>query len=314
VGGETQIRSEIRNKSGSRRTDALISWFADRQHRVVGRAQLVDEGVKPGAIHRRVEAERLHTIHQGVYAVGSRKLSAEGRLLAAVLAGGPEAHVCAVSAAAHFGFARDDRRQVHVASHTSRKRNGIRFHELDLKPGEVTTSKGIPITTPARTLLDCATALNAHQLEQALREALYHHHTTLPTLRRLLRAHPCHRGRKKLNKAIQATQDAPGVARSGLERWFQRFLGRHGLPGPELKVPMRLGELEIEADCWWRDRRLIVELDHRSTHTRRKDFETDRRRDRAALVAGVRIVRVADEDKRDEPRLAAELAALLSGS
>src|SRR5438876_10632825 len=164
MGRETQIRREIRGLSGSRRTDAVIAALADRQHRVVSRAQLIDGfDIGPDAIDRRIEAKRLHVVHRGVYAVGSRKLSAEGRLFAAVVSGGPEAHVCAISAAAHFGFARDDRAHVHSAARTSRKRRGIRFHELGLKPGETMRSNAIPITTPARTLLDCATTLNVAQ-------------------------------------------------------------------------------------------------------------------------------------------------------
>jgi hypothetical protein len=312
VAAETRIEHQIGAQSGSRRTDAVIAWFAERQHRVVSREQLRNAGVHRRAIQRRIDAKRLFVIHRGVYAVGSRRLGAEGRLFAAVLAGGAGANVCGQSAGAHFGFTRDDRANVHIAARTTRTRKGIRFHELDLRRNEVTTSRGIPITTPARTLLDCATTLNQAQLEQALREALYHQQTSLPALRRLLRSHPGHRGAGALGAAIRATEDAPGITRSGLERWFQRFLRKHGFPPPELNVPMRLGELEIEADCYWAEHRLIVELDHRSTHARRKDFAKDRRRDRAATTAGIRIVRVADEDRAGEAGLAADLATLLA--
>jgi very-short-patch-repair endonuclease len=87
---------------------------------------------------------------------------------------------------------------------------------------------------------------------------------------------------------------------------------KHKLAPPELNVPMRIGELEIEADCLWREQRLIVELDHRSTHARRKDFDKDRRRDRIVQAAGWRLVRVTDTDLHgDEANLAADLTALL---
>jgi len=302
----------MRTKSGSRRTDALIAWFAERQHRVVGRAQLIDTGVGQRAVERRIEAKRLHVVHRGVYAVGARRLSAEGRLFAAALAGGSDAHVCGPSAAAHWGFAQDDRREVHIAAKTTRKRKGIRFHQYDLRPGETTTKDRIPITTPARTLLDCAATLNPNRLEQALREALYQNRTSLPALGRLIDKHPGHRGTRKLGEAIKRVEDAPGMTRSELERRFQRFRRKHKLPAPQLNVHLRIGELDIEADCYWPKQRLIVELDHRSTHARRQDFESDRRRDRKAQAARIRIVRVTDDDLADEAGLAADFTRLFA--
>jgi very-short-patch-repair endonuclease len=307
---EIQVGAEMRPENGSRRVDRLIAWLAARQHGAVARFQLLALGIGPGAIKRRIGAGRLHIVYRGVYAVGHRKLSAEGRLLAAVLAGGRGAKLVGVSAAAHWGFAAADRR-VHVAATTARKQRGIVFHRCRFEAGEVTTKNGIPITTPARTLLDCAAAMKPARLEHALREALYQRHTSLPALRRLLQNHPGHRGAKALRKAIEANEDAPGIARSGLERRFLAFLRRHKLPLPRLNVHVRVGDLDIEADCYWPDQRLIVELDHRSTHARRESFEADRKRDRVAQAAGFRAVRVSDHDLADEPALVADFTALL---
>jgi very-short-patch-repair endonuclease len=308
AGVEINVGSEKRTESGSRNTDKLIARIAARQHGVVARFQLLLLGVSPSAIRRRVAADRLHVIHRGVYAVGHARLTTEGRLLAAVFAGGRDAVLCDVSAAALWGFAGDDRHCVHVAAKTRGPRRGIALHRLDLVPEDVTTKSGIPVTTPARTLLDCATTMNTAQLEHAVREALYLRRTRQAALRRVVQQHRGHRGIRKLTIAVEYNEDAPGRTKSGVERRFLRFLRRRGLPLPELNVRLRVGDLDLEVDCYWREHGVIVELDHRSTHGRRQDFARDRRRDRALQVAGLIPLRVAHEDLTEE--LAAQLDSI----
>jgi hypothetical protein len=45
------------------------------------------------------------------------------------------------------------------------------MHSATLAPDEVTTRRGIPVTTPARTLLDLAARLSALDLARAAHEA-----------------------------------------------------------------------------------------------------------------------------------------------
>jgi hypothetical protein len=96
----------VREKSDKSDCDALIARIAARQHGVVSSAQLQSAGMSPSAIDRRVHAARLHRIHRGVYAVGHRRLSDEGRWMAAVLACGEGAVVSHLSAAELWGIRR----------------------------------------------------------------------------------------------------------------------------------------------------------------------------------------------------------------
>jgi hypothetical protein len=90
-------------------------------------------------ITRRIQAGRLHRIHRGVYAVGHRRLSDEGRWLAAVLACGEDAVLSHLSAAELWGIRRrtrrlsgaDGRGDIHVTVQGvagKRKREGIVIH------------------------------------------------------------------------------------------------------------------------------------------------------------------------------------------
>jgi very-short-patch-repair endonuclease len=85
------------------------------------------------------------------------------------------------------------------------------------------------------------------------------------------------------------------------------------LPPPTRNLRLRIGPLEIEADCVWPDRRLIVELDGRGFYDTGSAFETDRARDRALAVHGWRCVRVtARHLEREELQLVRDLRALLA--
>jgi very-short-patch-repair endonuclease len=302
------IGSAIRTVLRSHGADAALAALAARQHGVVGRLQLLAVGLGASWIRRRVAAARLHVVYPGVYAVGHRKLSREGCWMAAVLAGGEDGVLVDVSAAALHGFADLERHVIHVNSDGRRGPKGVRMHRAKLPRYEVMRKQGIPVTTPARTLFDLATSVNDQQLERALREALFHSHTSLPALRRTLEAHRGERGAGALRRAIERAADAPGRLRSRKEQRFADWLRTHRLPMPEFNVYMRVADLELEADCYWRDQRLVAEIDDRSTHARRQDFERDRIRDRTLQAHGLRAIRVVEPYDGD---LSADLTRLL---
>ena len=94
--------------------------------------------------------------------------------MAAVLAGGPAAYLSHRSAAALWRMRREFRGPVDVSllADVFRHPEGIRAHRRpNLPPEDVTAHRGIPVTTPTRTLIDLATALTPNQLEAAVNEA-----------------------------------------------------------------------------------------------------------------------------------------------
>jgi hypothetical protein len=93
---------------------------------------------------------------------------------------------------------------------------------------------------------------------------------------------------------------------------FLAFLSKYRLPRPEVNAALRVGDRWIEADCLWRAKRVIVELDGRAAHDTAAAYEDDRARDRAATAAGWRVVRVTWRQLHDDPdELAADLRVLL---
>jgi predicted transcriptional regulator of viral defense system len=155
--------------------DAAIAEIAARQHGVVSASQLYRVGISDDAVRARALVGRLHRVHRGVYAVGHSALSPEGRCFAAVLAAGRGpcdeagsildywgAAVSHRSAAWLWGLlpATDGPVDVATEGRDGRaKRRGLRIHRpRSLAPADVTLRRGLPITTPARTIRDLRTA------------------------------------------------------------------------------------------------------------------------------------------------------------
>jgi Transcriptional regulator, AbiEi antitoxin len=270
---------DIRTQTQSRHPDRLIADLAERQFGVVSRRQLSENGLRPGAIGRRVRNGRLHLLHPGVYAVGRREIPPEGRWTAAVLAGGEGAVLSHDSAAALWAIRRPNPDSpIEISVHrTARSSNALRRHCVRHLPDEVTIRRGIPTTTLERTLLDLAGVIPAGALEMAVREAEYLHGMEPEALARVLERHPGQRGTRSIRTCLRSLGLGPrGRTRSGLEVRFAALLADSNLPNPELNVILDLSGRLIEADCLWRRQMVIVELDGGRAHRTRAAFESDR--------------------------------------
>jgi predicted transcriptional regulator of viral defense system len=139
-----------------------VAALADRQHGVVARRQLVALGVGRGAIEKHLSRGSLIPLHRGVYAVGHRRLRIEGRWLAAVLAAGPGAVLSHRDAAALHGMRKlPESRKVSVTtSSAARSIPGLWLHRRRaLGEEERAAVRAVPVTSPARTLVDLAPML-----------------------------------------------------------------------------------------------------------------------------------------------------------
>jgi uncharacterized protein DUF559 len=296
------IAYTIAHDSHGKSLDRATADVAGRQHGVVARTQLAEIGLARGAIEWRVARGRLHVIHLGVYAVGHKVVTREGRWMAAVLAGGRDALLSHRAAAALW----DIRRAPHPLEITCPRyvrRPSIRSYWRPLPTDEVTIHEGIPVTTPSRTLFDLAAVVSLEQLRRAVNEAEIRRLWDSLSLADLLERHPRCRGAAAVRAMIKSR--GIGITRSELEERFLAFLDRIDLVRPATNVALLVGGQWIEVDCVWHEQRLIVELDGYGTHRTRAAYEGDRARDRALVAAGWRVIRVTWRQLRDEPELLA---------
>jgi hypothetical protein len=261
--------------------DAVLAALAGAQYGVVSRAQLLERGLTGTQIDRRIRARRLHRVHNGVYAAGHRVLTVEGRWMAAVLAAGPGAVLSHASAAAAWDLRRTSGQliDVTVPTHAGRdRRAGIRVHRCaTMTAGEVTVHRRIPVTTPARTIIDLARTLNGRALEQLI---------DLADQRGLIDFQDLRAANSTSLHAV-LLRYSPAPTRSELEERFLELCDDHGIPRPETNTLIE----GIEVDFVWRDRRLIVEVDGYAFHRSPSAFESDRARDVLLTTKGWRVLR-----------------------
>ncbi|HEX3173100.1 MAG TPA: type IV toxin-antitoxin system AbiEi family antitoxin domain-containing protein [Solirubrobacterales bacterium] len=296
-------------------SDSVVAEFASRQHGVVATWQLRAAGLSSAGIARRASAGRLQPLHRGVYAVGYPSPSPESRWMAAVLAcgnlgdrGDDEARSSAMTIVERWGAALSHRAaaglwgllepgegpvDVSVPGDGGRaKRRGIRLHRCpSLSPRDVTLHRGIPTTTPARTIRD---------------------------LRRMASAMPKRIGDRRPAVAPADVRRAARQAsvlglplgsatgrdrtRSDLERDFLRLCRRYRLPEP--KVNVRVGQHLV--DFLWPESQLVVETDGYRYHRGRIAFQDDHRRDFELWALGYEVIRLSEEQVAEEPAGIAE--------
>jgi hypothetical protein len=195
----------------------------------------------------------------------------------------------------------------------------VGHHDLTQKIGQthrarrladhVTTHLGIPVTTPARTILDLAAVLQRRPLERLLDQAEHARLTDIAALEALARAHTGHRGAGKLLATLSAHEPGSTGTRSGLEERFLALCQTHGLPRPLVNHDLA-GK---ERDLIFPEHRLVVEIDSWTHHRSRHAFENDRYRDATLLGAGYRTLRFTDTQLEAEPRsVAATVRAVLA--
>lgn len=308
-----RVDHRMRRELELRARELGIADLADRQHGVVGRAQLVELGFSDRTIDRRLERGRLHPIHRGVYAVGHRSLTQPGHWMAGVLAGGAGAVLSHQSAAALWELARSAGVSHVTVAGRAATREHLRVHWGRLERDETTSRDRIPTTTVARTLLDLAAVLPVHRLEAAVAEAERRRLSDPASLPELLERYRGRRGLVALRAIVADRRLGRDVPRSELELRFLAFLDRRGFPRPELNAPVVVGGRAIEADCVWRESRLAVELDSHQWHANPDAFEDDRARDRALVAAGWRPMRITWRHLHHAPeQLERELKAALT--
>jgi hypothetical protein len=291
--------------------DGDLARLAARQHGVVSRAQLAGLGLGPRGVDRRVEAGRLHRLHPGVYAVGHRRLDRLGVWTAAVLACGEGALLSHRSAAALWGLRPADRTRIDVTTTSTRSfaARGIDLHRTrTLRHHERAEHDGVPVTTPARTLVDLAAVLPAAALARAVHEAEVLRILDVAAVEAAMG--PGRRGVATLRRLL-AVPDA-GIRRHELEHRFHDLCRTAGLPMPRCNFHVRAGDRLVELDAFWPEPGLAVELDGAATHLTHRAFEEDRRRDAALLRIGIPVVRVTWQRLTTErAELVDDLRALL---
>ncbi len=281
---------------------------------MVDRRQLRALGLGKGAIDHRVNRRRLVPYHWGVYAVGHRAVSKEGRWWAAVLAGGPGAVLSHRSAAELWGLKRGQSAPLHITTERRRRpRTALLPHCSPLPFDEIATHHGIPTTTVPRTILDQAATATPRQIERMINEADVQRLWDRLSLDDLLERYPNRAGSAVVREALGRRREGATVTKSELEEMLIELLDELGLPRPRVNESLSVDGTMYLPDCLWPAQRLVIELDSRQFHDAPEPFESDRERDRRLLLAGWHTIRVTHRMlTKGRRRLSEDLSRLLT--
>jgi len=177
--------------------------------------------------------------------------------------------------------------------------------KTDLTPEQVVWKAGLPVTTPARTIIDLAAQLGVKRLARLVDWTVAHGLTSHETLLGLFidvgrRGKP---GTQKLRMVMEDRGGTPDRDPSELESRLLDLIERASLPPPtrEFKAPW-LAPTNGRVDLAYREHLLVIEADSRRWHTQADAFLTDRERDNLAQLAGWRVLRFTwwDVERRPE--------------
>lgn len=283
------------------------AWeLAGRQHGVVARRQLLALGFSARSIEHRVERGRLHLVMHGVYAVGWPTLTPKRRWMAAVLACGDGAALSHRSAAALWEIGTEMRGvvDVSVTRRCELRRPGLRVRgRPTLDAEDIFSWDGIPVTSPARTLVDLATELGPLGVERAVNDADKRDLIDPETLRLALDGYAGEPGAPLLRSLLDKRTFR--LSDSDLEILFRPIAAAAKLPSPRSKQIVN----GFEVDFFWPNLGLVVETDGLRYHRTPATQTRDARRDRAHVLAGMTPLRFTHYEVKHEP---AQVRATLS--
>ncbi|HEX8975357.1 MAG TPA: DUF559 domain-containing protein [Solirubrobacteraceae bacterium] len=278
--------------------EAALAAIAAAQSGNVHRRQLRAIGFSRSGIARRVGDGRLIPRLPGVFAVAYVRSDLAARLVAALLYAGDDSVISHGSGAALWGLAPPPE-QVDITRQGRyvHPQPGIcarRVTALDIR--DVRLHRGLPVTAPARCLLDHAADADDGEIERALAEARMRRLVKDADLHATLERTPTRPGARRLARVMRGVSGGV-ITRSKAERLVLRLIADAQLPLPEVNAKL----LGLEVDFLWRAQNLVLEFDGFEFHRHRHQFEADRHRVQVLTAAGYRVIQVTWRQLTGQP-------------
>jgi very-short-patch-repair endonuclease len=276
--------------------DVELARLAELQHGHVHLKQLRAAGLKRGAVAGRVATGRLHQTLPGVFLVGRPHADLLGRMMAAALYFQGDALVTGQPGAQLWGMLdttqqpcdKDPIRML-LPDRNATPPPGVFVRRTgSIARQDVRWRRGIPVTSPARTLLDLAGLMGAMELEAVLGTAFRQNLVRRSNLADVMQRNPHAKGIRTLRWLLDESGASLHDTRSKYERRFLRLLRAAELPLPITNTWVA-GKF---VDGVWPELKLVLEIDGFKDHGKRHKFESDRERDQVLLSTGQQPLRV----------------------
>ena len=269
--------------------DRGIEIIATLQHGLVTRAQALEAGLSPSAIARRVSDGAWESVFPGVYRIRPAPWTERSALLAAVLAAGPTAVASHRSAGWLWGMTG----VAHGAAEVTRSDGGrtrllgVECHRTQpLGPADVAVRDAIPVTSPARTLVDLGAAVSPYVLDLAFNDALRKRLCKIDDVERAYETKAARPGTAALRVLIETWRPGDERTDTQLESKALRALRRGRLPEPVKQHQVAVGREVFLIDLAYPEEKVGIELLGFEPHSTRRAFDRDPLRRNALLNHG----------------------------
>ena len=291
-------------------------WLIDEQHGVVGRSQVLKNGITKAALEHRLTSGQWKRLHWGVYATFTGEVTRQAKLWAAVRRAGSGAVLSHQTAAEVQGLADKPSSKIHITVPTRRRPfqnktlHGVVVHRSSSIDPQHLPQWELPRTRIEDTVLDLvAVARTFDDAYSWISRALSRDLVTADMLRDALAARKRIRWRAWLTEALAEGEEGVHFP---LERRYARDVERaHGLPRAQRQARRNVGGKTHYKDNWYGDYGVCVELDGAAYHPP-EQTRLDKRRDNVNLAAD--DVRTYRFDFVDITQRACQSASMVAAS
>ena len=168
---------------------------------------------------------------------------------------------------------------------------GVQIREDALLDTEISSRRGVAVTSIARTAFDLARRGPAGQAVERLDALAAATHFTVDDVLAVAQNHPHVKGLRRVGPLLELVD--PG-AQSPRETWLRLLLMGAGFPRPETQIPVTRpnGYSHYFLDMGWRDVMVAVEYDGEQHRVDRASYDDDLVRSEYIAYIGWRRVRV----------------------
>jgi very-short-patch-repair endonuclease len=169
----------------------------------------------------------------------------------------------------------------------------LRVHRTNLLgPGDVAVCKGIPVTSPARTLFDIAARANSDDVELALDDGLRKGYYSVDYLKKVHQrlARNGRNGAGAMTALLERRSSGYVVPRSPLEGRVVQLMRKVKLPEASRQHPITARGRTYYADFAYPQIRVVIEAQSRRHHFSPDDWQHDLRRKSDLACAGWRLI------------------------
>ncbi len=278
--------------------------MARRQHGLITRAQAVEFGLHPRAIDRRIAAGRFEKVKARVYRLGGAPITWKQQVLAVCLSLKVVASHRTAAKLWELDGVESAPLEFTGGINQSRPGDDVRVYRRGCLPDcDVTAIDGIPVTTPARTLLDLGGVLGRRALELALEDVLRRRLSSLARLRWRVDSlcGPGVAGCRPLAELIESRSPSLAATDSALETRIWDFLRERHLPMPLRQFRIRSGRRHARPDFAYPSNKLALEGHSFRHHSSKASWDRDHARHLWLVDLGWEVIYVTDGDLRFRP-------------